>query len=424
MLGGLNSIGQKKSVYASFLSFSAARYLRSDGIRKTRLVIVLLIVFGLLLALVGVTLLSRETASKPDAFVGVSVAYGGEEDVYKIADAIQGYTNLIILGSLNVTSNTATLTRVCDYLDQKGFYFIVYVGSGDVSYLPPRGPNDAFFEMAAQRWGDKFLGAYMFDEPGGKQMDYSLSNPDKPVSSANDGGAAAIHYIITINTYLNLYKNTYYNAPQMRLFTSDYALYWYDYLCGYDVVLGEVLGNDSGQVTVALTRGAAETHGKEWGTIITWSCVPGPCLENGTELYNHMVLAYDNGAKYIAVFDGPGNYGSLPTTPYGILTTEHLDAMKDFWNYAKAHPQPEKNPAETAYVLPRDYGYGFRGANDSIWGLWSADSLSLKIWNDTNILLATYGMKLDIVCETRIGDVPINLAYDTLIFWNGTTIRR
>jgi len=96
--------------------------------------------------------------------------------------------------------------------------------------------------------------------------------------------------------------------------------------------------------------------------------------------------------------------------------------MKNFWNYAQEHKQPENDPAQTAYVLPRDYGYEFSGPNGTIWGLFPADNLSAKIWNDTNNLLATYGMKLDVVYETRTDSVSTSLPYKTLIFWNGTTI--
>jgi hypothetical protein len=72
--------------------------------------------------------------------------------------------------------------------------------------------------------------------------------------------------------------------------------------------------------------------------------------------------------------------------------------------------------------LPRDWGFGFRRPDDNIWGLWPADSIAPKVWNDTQQLLTTNGMNLDIVYETRIDNVPITLPYKTLIFWNGTTV--
>jgi hypothetical protein len=32
-----------------------------------------------------------------------------------------------------------------------------------------------------------------------------------------------------------------------------------------------------------------------------------------------------------------------------------------------------------AYILPEGYGYGFRGPEDTFWGLWEADEFSLEI---------------------------------------------
>jgi hypothetical protein len=151
-------------------------------------------------------------------------------------------------------------------------------------------------------------------------------------------------------------------------------------------------------------------------------------LENGTELYSDMKLAYDNGADYVVVFDGSEN--QTATSSLGTLQPEHLDAMKQFWNYALSHERPQKDPADTAYVLPRDYGFGFRGPNDNIWGFWypngssPADPLAPQIWSYANSLISTYGLKLDIVYETLSSDLFATLPYDRLIFWNGTVIQR
>ncbi len=375
------------------------------------------LVFGLLLTLFGADLLIKEVTGKPGVFVGVDVAYGDENDVIKVADAVAGYANLIVLGSLNVTMNTTKLTKACDYLYQKGFYFIVYVGFAEVEYLPPRGPDPQFFSRNADRWGDKFLGAYFFDEVGGKQID----KYHPLVLEARSNSEAAEIFVSTLIGPLTISVD-WYDPPHPKLFVSDYALYWYDYLGGYDVVFGEFVGNQSRQLTVALCRGAAKTFGKDWGAIITWKYEQPPYLEDAEQLYSNMVLAYQNGAKYIVVFNSPGNFTAL--TEYGILTPEHFDAMKKFWNYMNTNHNMKGYQADTAYVLPKDYGYGFRGPNDTLWGLWHADELSAKVWNDTNALLATYGLNLDIVYETRIDGQRINLPYDKLIFWNGTTIQK
>jgi hypothetical protein len=383
---------------------------------------VAVVVFGLLLGLVGVELLARrETAKDPEVLVGVDVGFGDENDVYRVADATKGYANLIILGSLNVTNDTAKLTRVCDYLYRNDFHFIIYVGFRP-GVFPPRGPDSAFVQEAVSRWGNKFLGLYIFDEPGGKQLDYPISNPDKIVSRADNNSDAALHYVMSVNGFLLLYHDFYYNASDVNLFTSDYGLYWYDYLCGYNSVFGEFVGNQSRQLSVALTRGAANPLGKDWGVMITWKYNQPPFLEEPEQLYQDMVSAYQNGAKYIIVFDSPSQFPS--TTPYGILTQQHLDAMKRFWDYTKSNPRTEKFTANAAYVLPMDYGFGFRGPDDNTWGLWPTNALSAKIWNDTNNLAQQYGINLDIVYATKIENIPITLPYSKLIFWNGTTLER
>ncbi len=385
-----------------------------------------MLVVVLLVTALGIYQFFLKPESKPDVFVGVDVGYGDANAVYTIANAVSGYANLIIIGSTEVTANTTALTNVCDYLYQRGFYFIVYMGLGNGTFFPPQGPTSTFFQVANSRWGTRFLGTYMFDEVGGKQLDFAPNNPDRPARVASNFSNVAIQYFIGVQPYLSLYRDVYYSAPQMKLFTSDYALYWYDYASGYDVVFAEFLGNQSqNQIAVSLDRGAAKSQGKDWGAILTFGPSPGnmshvAAFEN-VNLYDEMLLSWQNDAKYIVVFDAPGA-NHTTTTPYGVLTTENLNDMKSFWNYAHTHQRPQLDPAQTAYVLPKDYGYGFRGPNDTIWGLWPADALSPKIWNDANSLLSAYGFNLDIVYETKTDGVPINLQYKTLIFWNGTTI--
>ena len=196
------------------------------------------------------------------------------------------------------------------------------------------------------------------------------------------------------------------------MFTADYALYWFDYKGGYDVVLAEFGWNHSRLLNVALCRGAASVQGKDWGAMITWTYYDQPYIESGEELYNDLVLAYQSGAKYIVVF----NYPKVST--YGILEEEHLEALKKFWNYISRNPEKHGTiKGEVAYVLSRDYGFGFRSANDNIWGLWEADELSKRIWYDVNNLLDTHGSRLDIVYSGPEFNNAIKNRYNKLIFW-------
>jgi len=198
------------------------------------------------------------------------------------------------------------------------------------------------------------------------------------------------------------------------LFTADYALYWFDYKAGYDVVLAEFGWNYSRQLNVALCRGAATIQNKEWGVIITWTYDDPPYIESGVELYKDLVLAYENGAKYIIVFDSNEEYTQ------GILKQEHYEALQQFWEYAKTNPrQKDQSSDRVAYVLPKDYAYGFRGPNDKIWGLWEADAFSLETSENLGKLLDQFGAKLDIIYDD---DLELDSTYSKYVFWNGTIL--
>ena len=77
-----------------------------------------------------------------------------------------------------------------------------------------------------------------------------------------------------------------YAPSDFQLFTADYALYWFDYLAGYDVVLAEFGWNYSRQINVALNRGAATIQNKDWGVIVTWTYNNPPYIGSGEELYD------------------------------------------------------------------------------------------------------------------------------------------
>ena len=213
---------------------------------------------------------------------------------------------------------------------------------------------------------------------------------------------------------LRSFTQPYTNETSFPLFTSDYALYWFDYKAGYDVVFAEFGWNYSRQLNIALDRGAATIQNKDWGVMITWTYNNPPYIESGAELYKDMILAYNNGAKYILVFDTNKNYTQ------GILKDEHLEALRQFWNYTKKNPRTTQALSERiAFVLPKYYGYGFRGPNDKIWGFWEADALSLEISHHLGSFLEEYGTNLDIIYDD---DIKYSELYSKYIFWNGTII--
>ena len=101
-------------------------------------------------------------------------------------------------------------------------------------------------------------------------------------------------------------------------------------------------------------------------------------------MYTDLSLAYSAGAKYAVVFSYPN------ITSYGTLTDEHFEALQKFWNTLHSNPDSfGSNKPKVAYVVPADYGFGFRNPNDTIWGLFPADtSISKNLFDDVTTLTA------------------------------------
>jgi hypothetical protein len=346
-------------------------------------------------------------------FVGVEVAYGNFEDLEAVVNEVKGYTNIVVLGLPEVSINRTLLDLSCNYIIEAGLNFVVLFTnltqySGWEDYTPAQWVSDA-----KARYGDKFVAVYRWDEPGGDQLDRSRY---QEVTSAESHKEAAEKYVSVLSPEIR-----YYQDAGQRVLTADYGLYWFDYQAGYDAVLAEFGWNNSRQQQIAFVRGAARAFERDWGAIITWTYTNhsgSPYLQDGASMYNDLLLAYNNGAKFAIVF----NYPEIPSAQYGILTTEHLDTLKTFWNHIQTHPPANRNHenVKTAYVLPANYGYKFGSATDTIWGLWGSDSLSAGIYGDVQNLTMQYGADFDIVY-----DDPARMQksrYDRLIYWNGTVI--
>jgi hypothetical protein len=183
-------------------------------------------------------------------------------------------------------------------------------------------------------------------------------------------------------------------------------------LAGFDVVLAQFGWNHTRAQDIALIRGAARVQNKTWGAIITWTYDSPPYLGNGAELYEDLVLAYESGAKYLVIFNGPD------VGDYGILTDEHFTAMERFWDGVQHGSYVVHGSAETVLVLPRNYGWGMRKPSDTIWGLWGPDEKSPQIWNVSRTLLARYGTRFDIVYEDA--NFSLNDKYSNIYYWNST----
>ena len=367
---------------------------------KSKILAILVSVLIVALILLNFGFFSElQIEESPDFFVGVSVAYADPSAIKGLIDRISSYTNLFGIGSTGISYDETKLDETCQYLYDKDLSFIIY---------SERRFQYQWFEDAKDRWNNRFLGFYFWDENAGKQLDAQL----KAFNEADNYTDAGDQYVYRLNGALQFMNYT--DSTDSSLFTSDYALYWFDYKAGYDVVLAQLGWNYSRQLNLALCRGASTVQDKEWGVIVAWTYNHPPYIESGKELYNDLILAYENGAKYVLVFDSNEDYTE------SILKEEHFEALEQFWQYVQDNPRNKiQIEKRVAFVLPKNYGYGFRGPEDKIWGLWEADALSLQISHHLGYLLEEYGTNLDIIYDDGL---ELDKNYTKYIFWNGTII--
>ncbi len=344
---------------------------------------------------------------QPNFFVG-TMELGNNSETQRNIDLLKDNTNLIIISNIDVIRNVSSLDYIVNYAFSRDLYFVVRMQYPTPNWKFNYNPFE-WQQTAQRKYGSHFLGFYIYDEPGGNQLDQgNFRQFDKNTMPSS--------YQDATNTYV------YYLFAQMRdfvktskVFTSDFGLYWFDYEAGYDTVLTEFVGNQSRSQSIALCRGAAEMHNKTWGVTITWKYDNPPYIEDGNQLYNDMITAYTAGASYVVLF----NYPSVGVC--GVLTQEHLNALKNFKDYVSSHPQQNVSSIErTAFVLPQDYGCGFGGPNDTIWGVWASDNLTSSLWIQMQNLTATYGNRLDIIYDSLWTRLFLREHYINSIWWNAT----
>jgi hypothetical protein len=367
---------------------------------------VLLIVSSFIILAAIIELKKTQNQYPQDFYVGVT-GDGNVRATRNLIEKTKDFTNLLIINNPDIIRNRTSLEEMCDYASGAGLSFFVYMAHPafwQFNYNP--------FEWIAEakaEYGKQFLGIYLYDEPGGNQL-------DKGDFRQFDVTTMPTNYLEAANTYV------YYLYIQMRdfiktdrLVTSDYGLFWFDYEAGYDAIFCEFGVNRVKEISIALCRGAAEMHNKTWGVMITWDSYNPPYIESASQLYDDMVTAYQAGAKYIAVFNYP------ETGPYGLLTEEHFTAIRRFKDFVSINPQNKtSNLQKLAYVLPENYGWGLRSATDNIWGVWKADYKSTEIWSALNNLVKEHGYDFDIVYASPWTHVFAKQHYNTLIWWNGT----
>jgi hypothetical protein len=386
-------------------------------LRKGHLAIVsiILLAFSVASASLFPSLVADRQGTLSDCYVGVSFCGNTTAEAKLLINRVKTYTNLFVVQSGPVSWNETSLNEICDYAVNAGLKIIVYFGDFNPRILAANGTTWRINWMTQTRlrWGDSFLGVYYYDEPGGYWLDTDRNQFPMwvlPENATYDSVAA--EYVRGAKRELSYVPG----KNETTVFVSDYALYWFDYLGSYDVVLAQAGWNHTLQQDIALVRGAATLQHKDWGVIVTWKYNSTPYLDSGENIYAQMVSAYTAGAKYVVLF----NYPSIEGNAYGVMQEEHFDALQRFWKDATTQTVKHNSVrAEAVLVLPRNYGWGMRNPNDKIWGFWDSDEKSPQIWQLSRELIAQFGFELDIVY-----DDPNFLAagkYNQIYCWNSTS---
>jgi len=364
-----------------------------------------LLIVALIIANSFFTINNLRPSRRTDFYVGIDVAHDDVDKIKVLIDEVSHYTNLFIIGSTGITSNETKLSDLCQYIYDKGLSFILFMDDHD----PPIQPSRQWIEDAKSEWGNSFLGLYVFDEVGGKNLDAWAY---RAVISAENNTEASSQFVANLGYMLQFTTSNATEIEGVQSFMSDYGLYWFDYKAGYDVVFAEFALNYSKRLNIAFCRGAATVQNKDWGVMITWQYTEPPYISSGEHLYENLVLAYESGAKYILLFDSNEGYTG------GTLKQEHFDALKRFWQYKEDNPDRNiQSRDRVAFVLPKDYGYGFRGPNDKIWGLWEADAFSIELCTTLNYWMNHYQDKLDIIYDDGLA---LDTTYRKYIYWNNS----
>jgi hypothetical protein len=406
--------------------------------------VVPLIVFLLTSATAAVIVPAGLAGGNKDSpfYVGVSFCGNTTTEAKLLIDRVQTYTNLFVLQSWPVSRNETAVYEVCDYAVDNGLSIIVNLGTRT-------NPSTWAWQIqlwknGSNRWGEKFLGAYYDDEPGGAQIDYDWNgffaeraNFTIPLNTSSRwggdvfmkwldwkiNGTQPTEYNDEAQIFLNYFAFNQSGFQELKrtgvkTFISDYTLHWFDYRGGYDVVLAQFGANNSYVQAIEQVRGAARLQNKEWGAIITWKYMQPPYLDSGNEIYNQMLTAYQAGAKYVILFDYPQMEGN----PYGVLQDEHFAALEKFSNDVMATSKmrilSDNSKADAVLVLPSNYGYGLRRADDRIWGYWGPDNKTAQVWETSQKLLVRYGVHLDIVYDDPT--FPVTGKYTHIFYWNQT----
>ncbi len=413
-------------------------------------------------------------------YVGVTYCGNTVEEGKQLIDRVKAYTNLFVLQSGELQRDFESVNELGDYAVAAGMHFLPYFGMYIKQTFSPWletakqrwGDNllgiyygdepagkmlDDNVELGRTSSGDVIsktrYGDIVVQKPNNIIIHYEIGGDIHVYQPENlTPGSEAVYASFFPNgtlttdnpsqnldaslTYANLqasrplkdldetaerfldhdHENIEYLHNSTRVFTSDYALPWFDYSAGYDVVLSQIGWNLTFAQQIATVRGAANLQHKDWGIIVTWKYDAVPYLDKGSEIFSQMQSAYECGAKYIILF----NYYD-PATSHDTMKEEHLQALESFWNDVIKNPTVTQGSinADSALVLPANYGWGMRWENDRIWGIFNANETTQQLWNLKQTSLVEHELRIDFVFENPT--FPYKNEYQDIIRLNEQT---
>ena len=240
------------------------------------LILIIILLIATASFLVSYTQSSNE--QNASVYVGVSFCGNTTDQAKLLIDKVKGYTNLFVLdcGINPISQNQSAVQEICDYAVNAGLSIIVNLGT----YTPRNWSwQIPFLNSAKEKYGDKLLSAYYDDEPSGIPLDWNWPNYFETgpltfgsiqlslvpivqkINAFNGTGTYPENYTLEATWYKTLIERNFIRAHlstlQIPVLTSDYALYWNDYLSGYDTILAQLGWNNSVNQEIALVRGGS-----------------------------------------------------------------------------------------------------------------------------------------------------------------------
>ena len=150
-------------------------------------------------------LLSNQNISR-QFYVGVEYAYGNNQtaqvqvtQVQALVDKVKAYTNLFVMDSVGLTSNSTALSEACDYIFNAKLNFIVlFAGLDRYSYNITQ-----WIVEGKSRYGGAFLGIDRYDEPGGNQLD---NGTFQLINDTTSYTQTATNYVANLTAFPEYYQ--------------------------------------------------------------------------------------------------------------------------------------------------------------------------------------------------------------------------